>query len=294
MRLLRLLGLAIVATAVVPLEASLIRTDLSRTIEFQQTSSVGFNFIGVYFEARSFTTNPSSLTTFNVTHNTNVPPSVQSQGMVNVGPGVHSYRSALYNTGGDVIASVVSMNNQFSQGNYTVRGFDAMSNQLAESVINYSGDFFPASFQAPQVTAPTFNALAAGIDPTVNFTFNWNSFDVHPNADQNFIYFSIRETFFGNVVWSAANPLAANVTSIVLPANTLLSNTAYAWDIFFSSQRISNVQDPTASFPWTQRFDTYTSGLFVTGTSFDVPEPATTTIALGLLALGLARRNRKR
>jgi hypothetical protein len=296
MRLLRLLSLvAILACTLVPLEASLIRTDLTRTIDFTQTSSVGFNFIGVFFEARAFVTPITPITNVNFTYPSNVPTPGNTTDAMTAVPGENAYafRSPLYNIGGNVANTVALLSNIYSAGNYDYHARDIGNNVVDTSIVAYNTDYFPVAFQAPVLSATSYDNLN-GMDPSMAYTFSWNSFNVNPGADENLIYLSVRDTF-GNVVWSANNPLAANVTSVILPSGTLATNTAYFWDLYFSSRINSSVVEPAAAFPWTQQFNTHTFGAFTTGDINNgppqLPEPSTYGMFLGGIAvLGLARR----
>lgn len=139
------------------------------------------------------------------------------------------------------------------------------------------------------MTGTTYSDLQ-GFDPTLPFTFTWDGFASIPETTSSPLLFNIvRTSDFLNVFNQF--PLSNTSTSVLLPANTLESNTTYRFDLAYRHDIATNTGFGTATGLAT--FSTRTFGQFTTApASIGTPEPSSL-LGLGLLGLGLSMRRTK-
>jgi hypothetical protein len=78
------------------------------------------------------------------------------------------------------------------------------------------------------------------VDPTLDLTLSWNSYDVTPGADFAYTFINIYDLGTGNTFATPSGPPDETTTNI--PANTLEYGRAYEVDLYFSER-----QTPQAS-----------------------------------------------
>ncbi len=100
------------------------------------------------------------------------------------------------------------------------------------------------------------------------------------------MFFSLFDATTGDVVFSIGFQ-PDTTTGVTLPANTLLPDHGYAYDLDFSDRE--TVTSAGADFPALLGFETRTEGSFTTGA---VPEPAAATLLAMGAGAGLLRRRR--
>lgn len=153
-------------------------------------------------------------------------------------------------------ASQASMDIAYPKGTYsfTANG----GGPSATTMVNYANDAYSAT--QPFLTGTNFSALQ-GMNSAADFTFQLNPFIKDATATDAFIFFNIFDANTGDVVFGS-NFLSSTTTSILMPADTLQSNTAYVYDLDYSDRvAISNLG---ADFPAILGFDVRTEGYFVT------------------------------
>jgi hypothetical protein len=133
--------------------------------------------------------------------------------------------------------------------------------------LSYPFDAFTTDI--PALNPSTFTGLQ-GMNAAAGFNVGFNSFTPDPNANQG-ITFSIHDPS-NNIVFDAGF-LPNTATGVFVPANTLLPNTSYTYELDFSD-RIHGFDQITKVFS-EEGFDVRTDGAFKTGpTVAAVPEPA--------------------
>jgi hypothetical protein len=272
--MVRLLFLAMCALP--SLFAGLINVDLARTIDYAQTSGTSTTYQQVFFTARAFTDNPFDFLGAELS-------TPASSGIPMILDGTTwSHTPTPFNANGDPTLDLSDMAGSFPTGLYRFNMIN-LTPVLVE--LDYLQDYFPVAYQAPLLDDPVFADLSAGIAGNQDFTFSWNTFDADPSADENFVFFRVRNA--SNVIVFDSGPLSATTTGITVAAGTFLEFATYTWDLFFSG-RINGI-DPNSSIPWTQQFNTHTYAEFTTGVNA-VPEPATWAAGAAALLLFYVRR----
>ena len=167
------------------------------------------------------------------------------------------------------------MDASYPFGTYTLTATNTGASTSQSANILYTTDAYTANI--PALTAATFAALQ-GMNPSLPFTFNFNSFTPNPGASFGSTFLTIFGTSFDTNLPNSA-------TSAVLAANTLAPNTTYTFELDFSDR----VTGTSNGVPTTLGFDVRTDGTFTTGAA--VPEPGSLTLAaFGILTLGIGRR----
>jgi PEP-CTERM motif len=238
---------------------------------FSQTNGTTVTPTGAYFSARGFFTNPGDFDGGTLTYPGPGSPAGLSP-VSTPAPGYLNYQTGLY-------PSQAAMDADFPAGTYDMEATDSTGTNLPQDIEqNYTGTAYPLS--VPALTANTFNGLQ-GLDPSHDFTVAFNQFLTNSLANNEFIFFDIFP-LAGNSVFdeSFADP---TVQSFDVPADTLLPDTAYTYQLIFSS-RIDVTDDTLLE----QGFDYRTVGGFETG---DVPEPASIGL-VGLAAMALSMRRK--
>lgn len=250
---------------VLPLDAALAQIDIFKNISYQQTSGAAPTTPANFFaDVEAYMQNPGDFTSVSVSYpGPGSPASLPLENPTEFGIGPS-------------FATQAAMDAAYPFGTYTF----TTGPTVETASLNYTLDAYTTDI--PALDAATFAALQ-GMDPSLPFTFNFNSFTPNPNASTSATFFSIFGSTFGN-------SLSPSTTSATMPANTLAYNTTYNWELDFSD-RITGT-DPFNSVPTLIGFDVRTDGTFTTAAA-PAPEPATMALsAIALLALAGARRRR--
>jgi hypothetical protein len=168
-------------------------------------------------------------------------------------------------------------------GTYSITTRNTTTNTSTTGVINYTADLFTST--VPFLT--NFSALT-GLNPAASFTVTFPSFTPNPGATQGLTFFTISDATTGQVV-TGDEFQPPSTTSFTIPANTLLANHIYDFELDFSDR----LSGPLVGNAFTEQgFDLRTDGSFATGSAL-VPEP-TSILLVGssLLGLGLFRRRK--
>lgn len=181
--------------------------------------------------------------------------------------------------------SLSALHADYPFGNYTIAASGPAGAQT--SVIPYSADDFASD--VPYLT--NYSSLN-GLDPAANFTAAYPSFAPNPSVSESFTFFTVSDAATGAVVFSDGFQSPSS-TSALIPAGTLLANTAYDFELDYSG-RLNGSDSANGTFT-EQGFDMRTDGSFTTGPA-PVPEPDPLPMIagglLGLLGLGWLRRRR--
>ena len=144
--------------------------------------------------------------------------------------------------------------------------------------IDYEGGAYS---NIPYIT--NFEALE-DMDANAPFVVDFDPYDPGSVAGASYIFFSITNSS-GTVVFSQ-DGLSDNVTSVTIPAGTLLAGGTYSFDLLYSN-RITGY-DYINGYPVTQFYDTHTDGTFTA-----VPEPSTwAMLVMGFAGIGFMIRHR--
>jgi len=165
---------------------------------------------------------------------------------------------------------------QFPTGSYVISANNTGTGAHVSASINYTGNHFA---NVPTLSAGTYSALS-GLDPDQPFTFNWTQFIPDTSINTPLEFFTIVNAASQSVVFSQTF-LSNTITSITVPAGTLLPNTPYSEELIFSA-RIAET-DPamimcmatgtTCPGRTEVAFETRTITDFTTGIAAVVPEP---------------------
>lgn len=271
-------ALAAVLVAASPAPAAIVTVDISRDIQYAQTGPNTVTQSGYFFSARTFGDGGAG----DPTAGTLTYPGPGSPAALNPIPGnptVLIYQSTL-------LPDQSTLDADYPTGTYT---FDTDGTPTPIDV-EYAADYYPDN--VPALTAASYTG-AQGLNAAAAYLFAFNQLDPNddPTANEANPYFVVRDALGAVVFDSGALPTAA--TSYLLAANTLQANTAYQFEVIFSS-RVVTFDGNTGVF-LVQEFNTRTNGRFFTAAPAAVPEPAGLTLlgAAGLAWVG-RRASRRR
>jgi hypothetical protein len=163
------------------------------------------------------------------------------------------------------------MDAAYPLGTYTFLANNSVTLASETDVLNYAQDAYPLDI--PALDPATFLALE-GMNPSLPFTVDFNSFTQSPNANAG------GGTYF--VVTGGMSPFwSYTPDSAVIPANTLAFGATYYWGLGFDDQITST--DPSTGAPTLIVEDLETFGTFTTAAA--APEPSTLILA-GIASLG--------
>jgi hypothetical protein len=190
--------------------------------------------------------------------------------------------NTLFNFQTTPISTRAALDTAYPFGTYTASVTNTVSGATNTDTIQYTQTAYTSS--VPALTPSTYSGLQ-GLNVTHPFTFNFNAQTPNPLANVSYTFL----TLFGpnGTSFAIGSFLSPGTTSVVLPANTLLPNTQYSFDLDFSD-RITGTSTTATNI----LFDVRTDGTFTTAA---VPEPC----GLALAGIGLAgaavrsRRGRK-
>lgn len=194
-------------------------------------------------------------------------------------PGTANTSNASFTYSTSLYSSEADLHSDFPYGTYTIAASGASGS--VQTNIDYAADYFAAT--VPYLT--NFDELN-GMNPSVGLSVNFPAYTPDSHATEGFIFFTVFDSG-GNAVVSNGF-LDSSSTSAPIPANSLLPNTDYTFELDYSD-RIDG-QDPINNQYTEQGFDLRDDGAFTTGS---VPSPSTGAEALGLFLPALISRKRK-
>jgi hypothetical protein len=271
--------------------AGLITVDLGKNLQFTQTDAAGDMANQTdYFAARAFYQSTSDFDSATLTW----PASGGPVSMSNV-PGTFQFlngqtAAGYYLQQSPSYATQGALDAAYPMGNYEYDLFNS-GNLTASSTINYSTDLYPAN--QPTLTAASFNSLQ-GLNTTQATTVSFAALQDNPDfdstSDSDYIFLDVYTAGFGSDVYSTFVASPGDLTSFLIPANTLTPGTSYSLLLDFDN-RITGLD--TNGINQYQLFDTKTEVDFTTAAAVVTPEPAGFALAgFGLLALACIRHRR--
>lgn len=192
-----------------------------------------------------------------------------------------------FGIGTPLYPTLTALHVDYPFGTYSITATNSGTSATQTGAFNYTAEHFTSDI--PTLTPSTFTGLQ-GLDPTAGFTISFNSFTPDP-LTTGITFFSIHDP--SNTIVFNGGFMSPSTTSVFVPANTLLANTNYSWELDFSD-RLTGF-DKVNGTNTQQGFDVRTDGAFTTGAPALVPEPATLAL-LGASLVGSAviRRHRTR
>jgi len=281
-------GLTALVAGIAPAYAGMEDYSLFRSGEFQQTGTstvVPFNGgTNYFFAAVSQVSSPSDFDSMTLTD-----PLSTTHALTGPVGTTWSFQTGFMTKS--------ALDTQFPAGIYNLDAANGSGENVSVN-LNYDGtDRYSAP---PTLTSATFSALS-GMDPHNAFMLSFDPFTPDPSTNTDGIFVTI--TGPGDTTVFSAPFLSPSTTSVVIPADTLLPNTAYQEELIFSS-RIDNTDGATidcmaaidpANCPGRTElgWDSRTITDFTTGSGLAaVPEPDCLSV-IGLAGLGLMRRRSK-
>jgi hypothetical protein len=267
-------GLGIMlSAAVLPVRADISQGVMFRNLELDQTGDGNtLAFDSAFFTLRLTASSASEYTTV--------------QGFFG-GPGspvaLTPTDSTTYEFDSGFFGNQATMDTAFPKGTYTLTATNPSTSDNATTMFDYTNDAYSDS--QPYLAGTNYTDLQ-GMNPARSFDFQFSPFVKNSLATDPELFFTLLDATTGDVVFGDEFQ-PDTTTGVTLPANTLLPNHAYSYDLDFSDRLL--VTSTGADFPALLGFETRTDGAFTTGA---VPEPtAATLLAMGAGA-GLLRRRR--
>jgi hypothetical protein len=188
---------------------------------------------------------------------------------------------------GPSFATQADMNAAVPTGDYVYTAANSATSDSEMATLDYTGDAFASAI--PALTAATWNALN-GLDPSTALTVGFDTFipGAGTTPGDAFVFFTISNAATGTVFSDGF--LDPSSGSLLLPANTLMPNTTYGFELDFSDRQIGS--DPGSGASTAIGSDLRDDGTFSTGSiGSGAPEPGTWLLfGSGLAALAALRR----
>lgn len=279
-----------------PASAGIYYTGMTSGESYRQTSATGTSFTNSFV---TFSLAAQSATEFDTVSllkpgNTSANqfafrPTLQSNGAYSANFFGRSY------PGSDLGASLATMNTAFPNGDYVITASNSVTGASQAAVLTYDYSHWPTvpgnpgQTAVPSLSAPTY-ANVQGLDVNVQHAFGFNTFvadgvplspgEVTPNTT-----LTITRQSDGQLVYRSA-PMPVGTSSILLPAHTLESNTAYNYFVQFRNGEhcggvlLCGTGNPVGFY---RDFSTTTSGQFTTAAT-DPILPTSVTLQGGTLS----------
>jgi hypothetical protein len=182
--------------------------------------------------------------------------------------------------------SLSVLHTAYNFGTYTITA--TINGSPNTGVINnYTQDLFTSSI--PFLT--NYSSLQ-GLNPANSVTATYNAYTPASGTNSFFTFFTIRNAATGTAVYSQGF-LPFTTTSSTVPANTLMPDTQYDFEVDYSN-RIDGF-DSIHSVGTTQGFDVRVEATVTTGSSTSVPEAGSLSLlGTALVGFGVFRRQRTR
>jgi hypothetical protein len=254
---------AVTLFAAAPLRASLIQVNIGLVEGYSQVSSAAPTTPSSFSIFFSYVQNAGDFTSASLTYpGPGSPQTLPTSGTKPV------FTSSPFST-------LSGLQSAYPFGTYTFNLSNGST--MATESDNYSQNLFPG--EIPAFAASTFTGLQ-GLNTTNAFTANFNTFT--PNSGiSNPNAFTELYIIAGGVMVFDSGVLPDSITSLVIPADTLLPNTTYTAHLIFNNDFAT--KDSVTGVVSAQGFNENTAVQFTTA----VPEPSTL-ILFGLSALCLA------
>jgi hypothetical protein len=187
----------------------------------------------------------------------------------------------LFNFETSSFSSKAALDAAYPFGTYTASVTNSSSGATNTDSINYTQTAYTSS--TPALTQATYLGLQ-GLNASKSFNFNFNAQTPNPLADASYTFLNI----FGpnGFSLSLGSFLPPGTTSVTLPANALLPDTQYTFDLDFSDRLVGSSTTTTFTL-----FDVRTDGTFTTAAA--VPEPCGLVLA-GIAFASMVVRGRKK
>jgi hypothetical protein len=269
-----LAGVGIALGAVcIPARGDISQAVMFRNLQYAQTGDGNvLSFDSSFFTLRLLATQADEYTTVQAFYGGPGSPSPLAQ----VNATTYEYSPDFYTTRAE-------MDTNFPTGTYTLTANNINTSDADTTMFDYSADAYAHSL--PYLTGTNYSDLQ-GMNPAEAFTFGFSPFVKDALATDPELFFTIFDAATNAPVFEF-DFQPDTTTGVTLPANTLLANHAYGYDLDFSDRLTvtSNGADNDALLV----FDVRTDGTFVTG---EVPEPAAAMLlVMGVPALLVRRRS---
>ena len=263
-----------VACAAAPARADTLSGNIFDNKAYSQTSNAApTTLIGDFFSIEAVFSTPGSFSAASATY----PGPGSPQSLSGNGTTEFVYQTTYF-------PSLTALHAQYPFGTYTVTASGGTAGTQVSSV-NYTADAFTQS--TPYLT--DYSSLN-GLNPAAAFTALFPAFTPAAASSEGFTFFNISNATTGASVFGV-NFQSPSTTSDIIPANTLLANTTYTYEID-DSDRIDGTDAADNTFT-EQGFDVRTDGTFTTGAApVPVPEPASFAL-FGISLFGLAALRRQ-
>lgn len=271
-----LAGVGIALGAVnIPAQADIVEGDMLRNIQYTQTGDgPALSFDSAYITLRMYASSPNEYATVQAFY-----PGPDSPVALTPTP----LDASIYEYSPDFYTSQAAMDIAFPKGTYTYTANNDTTNDHATTMFDYTIDAYSTS--QPYLTGTNYSDLH-GMNPSMDFNFQFSPYVKDAQTADAELFFTIFDAVTGDVVFSDEFQ-PDTTTGVTLPANTLLPNHDYNYDLDFSDRVF--VTSNGADNPAVLAFDTRSDALFTTGA---IPEPATATL-LGMGAAALLSQRRR-
>jgi hypothetical protein len=185
----------------------------------------------------------------------------------------------LFNFETSSFSSKAALDAAYPFGTYTANVTNTSTGATNTDSINYTRSAYSST--TPALTQATYLGLQ-GLNASKSFDFNFNAQTPNPVADTSYTFLNI----FGpnGFFYSAGSFLSPGTTNVTLPANVLMPDTQYSFDLDFSDRNVGSSTTGTFTL-----FDVRTDGTFTTAA---VPEPCGLVLT-GIAFAGIAVRGRR-
>lgn len=172
-----------------------------------------------------------------------------------------------FNYGSQYDSTPSTQQSDFPYGTYTITASNSVTNNVQSESFNYSADYFTTAI--PALTASSFSGLN-GLNAANGYTVAFNAFTPDPNVTVGLTFFSIFDAS-NNLIFTSGG-LSSAATSVYIPLNTLLANSAYTYELDFTDRIIG--YDAVNNVNTLQGFDVRTDGSFTTAAAVPLPAAA--------------------